>query len=75
MRRLSKWAVAVFNFAKANRKDGVFCFTSVDFLSIALEQEGKVIRKAIQELEHTGFAEFTWIDDSRNEMKVYINEE
>lgn len=75
MRRLSKWAVAVFNFAKANRKDGVFCVTSVELLSIAFEQEGKVIRKAIQELEHTGFAEFTWIDDSRNEMKVYINEE
>ena len=75
MRRLSKWALTVFNYCRRNRQDGVFCVTSVELLSIAFEQESKVIRKAIQELEHIGFAEFTWIDDSRNEMKVYINEE
>jgi predicted ATP-grasp superfamily ATP-dependent carboligase len=75
MQRLSKWALTVFNYCRRNRQDGVFCVTSVELLSITFEQEGKVIRKAIQELEHTGFAEFTYIDDSRNEVKVYINEE
>lgn len=75
MQRLSKWAYILFNYCKRNRQDGVFCVTSIDMLCIEHEQDSKVIRKAIQELEHTGFAEFTYLDDSRNEVKIYINEE
>ena len=73
MRRLSKWAVTLFNFAKANRKDGVFCYTSVNDLCIEFQQEAKVIRKALTEIEQSGFADLTWID--KNKVRVYINEE
>lgn len=72
MRRLSKWAVTLFNFAKVNRKDGVFCFTSINDLCIQFQQEAKVIRKALTELEQSGFADLTW---SKNDVKIYINEE
>lgn len=75
MQRLSKWGYILFNYCKRNRQDGVFCVTSVDLLCIEYEQESKVIRKAIQELERCCFVDCIWIDDSRNEVKIYINEE